>query len=43
MLDFQPVTMGLKTLVESYTLKYDEGFCQLSFVLLRSDYDGERE
>ena len=30
MLDFQPVSMGLKTLVESYTFKYG-GFCQHSF------------
>ena len=32
MLDFQPVNMGLKTLVESYTFKYGEGSCQHSFV-----------
>lgn len=32
MLDLQPVNMGLKTLVESYTFKYGEGSCQHSFV-----------
>ena len=32
MLDFQPVSMGIKPLVDSYTFKYGEGSCQHSFV-----------
>ena len=32
MLNFQPVTLGIKELVESYTFKDSEGFCQHSFV-----------
>ena len=32
MLNFQPVTLGMKELVESYTFKYGEGSCQHSFV-----------
>ena len=32
MLDFQPVTLGIKKLVVSYTFKYSEGSCQHSFV-----------
>lgn len=32
MLDFQPITLGIKELVESYTFKYCEGSCQHSFV-----------
>ena len=32
MLNFQPLSMGLKTLADSYTFKYGEGSCQHSFV-----------
>ena len=32
MLDFQPVSLGIKRLVDSYTFKYGEGSCQHSFV-----------
>ena len=32
MLDFQPITLGIKELVDSYTFKYGEGSCQHSFV-----------
>ena len=32
MLNFQPITLGIKELVESYTFKYGEGSCQHSFV-----------
>ena len=32
MLDFQPLSLGLKTLADSYTFKYGEGSCQHSFV-----------
>lgn len=32
MLDFQPINLGIKTLVDSYTFKYGEGSCQHSFV-----------
>ena len=32
MLEFQPLTLGLKGLADSYTYKYGEGSCQHSFV-----------
>ena len=32
MLDFQPVDLSMKELVDSYTFKYGEGSCQHSFV-----------
>lgn len=32
MLDFQPITPGIKVLADSYTFKYGEGSCQHSFV-----------
>ena len=32
MLDFQPVDLSIKELVDSYTFKYGEGSCQHSFV-----------
>lgn len=32
MLEFQPVTFGIKELVDSYTFRYGEGSCQHSFV-----------
>lgn len=32
MLNFQPITPGIKTLADSYTFKYGEGSCQHSFV-----------
>ena len=32
MLNFQPATLGMKPLVDSYTYKYGEGSCQHSFV-----------
>lgn len=32
MLPFQPVTLGIKPLADSYTLKWGEGSCQHSFV-----------
>ncbi|MBQ7220293.1 MAG: hypothetical protein IJS28_04860 [Synergistaceae bacterium] len=32
MLNFQPLTLGMKPLVDSYTFKYGEGSCQHSFV-----------
>ena len=32
MLEFQPLTMGSKRLVDSYTFRYGEGSCQHSFV-----------
>ena len=32
MLNFQPITLGIKELVESYTFKYGEGSCRHSFV-----------
>ncbi|MBQ9434058.1 MAG: hypothetical protein IJU26_07570 [Synergistaceae bacterium] len=44
MLDFQPVTLGIKELVVSYTFKYGEGSCQHSFVsswCLRHKYADE--
>lgn len=44
MLDFQPVTLGIKKLVVSYTFKYGEGSCQHSFVsswCLRHKYADE--
>ncbi len=44
MLDFQPVTLGIRELVESYTFKYGEGSCQHSFVsswCLRHKYADE--
>ena len=44
MLNFQPVSLGIKPLVESYTLKYGEGSCQHSFVssfCLRDKYGDE--
>ena len=31
MLNFQPITLGIKPLVDSYTFKYGEGSCQHSF------------
>lgn len=33
MLEFQPITLGIKPLVDSYTFKYGEDTCQHSFVL----------
>ena len=44
MLQFQPITPGLKTLADSYTFKYGEGSCQHSFVsswCLRHKYNDE--
>lgn len=32
MLDFQPVSLGIKALVDSYTFQWGEGSCQHSFV-----------
>ena len=32
MLEFQPVSLGIKTLVDSYTFRWGEGSCQHSFV-----------
>ena len=32
MLNFQPLTLGMKTLADSYTSRYGEGSCQHSFV-----------
>lgn len=44
MLNFQPITPGIKTLADSYTFKYGEGSCQHSFVsswTLRHKYGDE--
>ena len=44
MLNFQPLTLGMKTLADSYTFKYGEGSCQHSFVSswsLRHKYGDE--
>ena len=44
MLNFQPITPGMKTLADSYTFKYGEGSCQHSFVsswTLRHKYADE--
>lgn len=44
MLQFQPITPGIKTLADSYTFKYGEGSCQHSFVsswTLRHKYADE--
>ena len=44
MLDFRPISLDIKKLVESYTFKYGEGSCQHSFVsswTLRHKYGDE--
>lgn len=44
MLNFQPITPGVKVLADSYTFKYGEGSCQHSFVsswTLRHKYGDE--
>ena len=44
MLNFQPLSLGLKALADSYTFKYGEGSCQHSFVsswCLRQKYGDE--